>query len=151
MRFSAPMKLRHACLIAVLLLVPQTAVGQSPGDVAQKWGLVGTWAEFCDRPPARGNDYATYIRRGGELFLDRDFGDIRDTNRVAAASILPDGMISLSIVFGKLNQTRINVFAIGPDGRRRTMFNSDTHGKFSVKDGILLGSGKPTSWLTRCR
>ena len=151
MRFSVLLKLHPAGLIAVLLLIPQTALGQSPGDVAQKWGLLGTWAEFCNQPPARGNDYATFVRRGGELFLDRDFGEGRDTNRIAAASILPDGMISVSIVFGGLNQTRINVFALGPDGRRRAMFNSDKQGNFSVKDGILLGSGKPTSWLTRCR
>jgi hypothetical protein len=150
MRFTAFTKLRHVC-VAVLLLVPQTAFAQSPGEIAQKWGLLGTWAEFCNRPPARENDYATFVRRDGELFLDRDFGDGGDSNRVAAASILPDGMISVSIVFRGLKQTRINVFALGPDGRRRAMFNSDTQGTFSVKDGILLGSGNPTSWLTRCR
>jgi hypothetical protein len=128
--------------------------GASGADVAEtvaQWGLLGTWAGDCATPPQAGNSHYTWVRRGREVFLDRDLGKSRDSNRVLAASGLPDGALELRIEFTQFAQTRINVLIKGQDGRVRVLTNQDTHGSYSVKDGRLTASGATTPWETRCR
>jgi hypothetical protein len=116
-----------------------------------QWGLVGTWASNCAGPPSHDVPFYTWVRRGKDAFLDRDYGDGKDSNRVVAASVSPGGVIELQVEFKAFSQTRVNAYIKGNDGRIRMFTNHDMHGSYSVKEGKLVDNGAATAWDQRCR
>ena len=126
------------------------AAADVPETMAQ-WGLLGTWSSDCAAPPSRERPSYNWVQRGRDAFLDRDYGQGRDSNRVLAASVLPDGAIELRVEFKAFSQTRVNAYVKGDDGRIRMFTNHDMHGGYSVKDGKVVDSGAATAWDTRCR
>ncbi len=142
---------RHAAVCAVALTWSGAVFAQSIPDTVARWKMLGTWALECSKPPSRDNTYENFVKRGTNVFLERNGGDYKDSNRVLAASITPEGLLELRIEFKAFSQTRVNVFVKGPDGRKRAMTNHDTKGSYSVKDGKFVSSNNQTSWMTRCR
>jgi len=137
-------------LAALLAAVTAAAAADAPATMAQ-WGLLGTWASNCAGPPSRAVPFYSWVQRGKDAFLDRDYGQGKDSNQVVAASVLPDGVIELQVEFKAFSQIRVNGYIKGDDGRIRMYTNHDMHGSWSVKDGTLVDNGVATNWDTRCR
>jgi hypothetical protein len=120
-------------------------------EIAVRWGIVGTWQQDCRAPVSHDNDRQVFVIRGGRLVLDRFYGDTSDSNPVTAASINDQGELDLRIEFPVYHQVRQNVHALGRDGRDHIVLNRDVFtGTYTVRDGILISTGKPTPWMTRC-
>jgi hypothetical protein len=139
-----------ACL--GLFCAAQASVAQTAAEAASRWGLLGGWRTDCSAPISKAASELTYVVRGGQLFLDRNWGEGHDSSAVRSARVQPDGSIDVVIVFTSLSQTRLNAFVKGGDGRIRTTIskNVDTD-EHSIRDGKFVDSGTPTKWLTRCR
>jgi hypothetical protein len=137
--------------LTVLLAAITTATAAGIPDTMAQWGLLGTWASNCAGPPSKSIPFYTGVKRGKDAFLDRDYGQGKDSNRVSAALVLPDGLIELQVEFKAFSQTRINAYIKGDEGRIRMFTNHDMHGGYSVKDGKLVDNGVATNWDTRCR
>jgi len=142
-------RLRYAIALLALIAIPERAAAD-PLDAVRGWNLLGTWAPDCEKPPALDNAHATYVQRGRSVHLDRNFGGGSDSHPIVAASAQTDGTLSISIAFSNPPQTRVNVFAKGTDGRIRTLASHDGKGRYSVRNGRLVGADRPTEWLSRC-
>jgi hypothetical protein len=145
--------MRLATFGLALAAVAGAVAAEAAADVAEtmaQWGLLGTWSSDCATPPSQNHPYYSWVRRGRNAFLDRDFGQNRDSNRVLAASVLPDGAIELRVEFKAFSQTRANVYIKDDDGRIRMFANHDMHGSYSVKDGKLVATGAVIAWDQRC-
>jgi hypothetical protein len=138
-----------AALICVGL-AGRDARAESVGEAAEKWGLLGTWAIDCTKPPSRENGYLAYARNGEQVVHRRDFGDLSDTHWVTGAKLLSGGAIEIVMDISGFAQTRTMVLVKTGDGRSRTISNRDDAGRFSIKDGKFIANGKPAPWQTRC-
>ena len=143
--------MRRAAAVAVVLAWCGGASAESRPDTVARWGLLGTWTIDCAKGPSRENAHDTYVRRGTNVFLERNGGDYQDSNRLLDASISPDGLLQLRIEFKKFSQTRAISTVKGPDGRIRVLTNHDTKGSYSVKNGKFVSNDSPTLCMTRCR
>lgn len=150
-----PISSRTLAGVVTLLLVAVTADGARGETVAEtmaRWGLIGTWAMDCSRPPSRSNFHLSYVARGeGRVFHERDLGGLRDSREIRAARLRPGGLIEVVADFGKLVGVRKWTMMKGADGRIRTLSNSRIDGTdTTVRDGRLVSSGAETPWQTRC-
>lgn len=138
--------------LLLLFALPAPSLGQMAAEAAQRWGLLGAWKPDCATPLSRSDGMQIFVVRGSALFLDRDHGDVKDSNPIPQAVINRDGTIDLTIVFEWAPQTRRNVMARRSDGRIRVITNWDVKtGDYSVRDGKLLHNGNAVPWVTRCR
>lgn len=146
--------LARTIALALLAVVAagQGAQAQTTADVAQKWGLVGTWRIDCTRPKSGDNPDLSYVIRGGRLFHDRDFVKNQDSSSVVTAVVKPDKSIEIVVKFDSLKQTRQFALMKGADGRIRAVSNRnvDTN-EYSIKDGKFTSNGGTPPWQTRCR
>ncbi len=134
-----------------LVVAPSGAVAQSNADIAQGWGLLGTWRLDCGRPRSRENPDLKYVVRGGKLFHDRDFGDATDSQPVIAATPRPDNALELVVRFNGFSQTRQFIFVHGDSGTLRTVYNRDVDsGSQSITDGKFTANGEPAPWQYHC-
>jgi hypothetical protein len=136
-------------LQASILAGAGLAAERMAADVAEQWGLVGSWAVECQRPPARDNPYYSYLRHGATLTVQRDVGDFRDENKVTSAAITDDGGIELVTDFKALSHVITSRYAKDNANQFRTMSNKDEKNVYSVLDGKLR-SGVPTPVMSRC-
>jgi len=148
MRPSAPA--RACCLACFCLILSHTASAQSAADNIQTWGLLGTWAVDCSKPPTQQTSLITYAIRQGEAVQLRDFGDAQDDNEVLSAAHAADGTIELRIRFPKIGQTREFTMMKGPGGRIRATVNRGPDGSYTIQNGLFVASRAPTPWQTRC-
>jgi hypothetical protein len=66
---------RFPPIIVQVLLLTALAHSQSPAGAVREFGLLGTWAPHCSRPPAPANPYADYaLTPEGTIELRNDFG-----------------------------------------------------------------------------
>jgi hypothetical protein len=138
--------------VVIALITSGGTKADSTTDAIKQWGLVGTWAIDCSKPAARANGHFTYsIERDDIAVHARDFGNNRDRHEILEAIISPEGYLELRIRFPEFNETRVFALAKGPDGRYQTMFNHDTKGNYTIRDGKLTGNGNPAPWITRCK
>jgi hypothetical protein len=142
--------LRFVVVTLALLGSPGPASAQTL-EALRSWNLFGTWAPDCTKPPALDNTHATYVQSGSSVRLHRDFGQGRDSHPVIGASAKADGTLTIRIAFSNPPQTRVNVFGKGTDGRIRTLVSHDSKGRYTIRDGKLVGANKPTEWLSRCK
>ncbi len=142
----------RCCLVAACVFAGmQCAWAESTAEAAEKWGLLGTWALDCTKPPSRENGYLGYVRDGEQILHKRNFGDLSDSHFVTGAKQLPGGGIEIVMDIAGLAQTRTMVLVKSGDGRSRTISNRDDAGKFSIRDGKFAANGKPAPWQTRCQ
>ena len=147
-------RLRNAALaVTALMAVPAIATAQNLVEMASQWGLIGTWALDCTKPPSSGNGYLTYaIRRAGQVTHERNFGDRQDVNQVEQVKLGAGGAIEVVVNFPGLGQARKLTLIMGPDGRTRAMSNSRADGSEpTIKDGKFTHNGSETPWQVRCR
>jgi hypothetical protein len=128
------------------------ASAQSVAETLGRWGLLGTWATDCGRPPSDRNTYLSYVAVGdGRVRHERNFGKGRDARDVRSAAIRPGGPIEIVADFGSLGGMRKWVMVKGVDGRIRTMANSKVDGtNASIMTGRFVGSGADAPWLSKC-
>lgn len=143
---------RRLVLVAsalLLLLAPAIAV-QDVGGIAAEWGLLGTWAVDCARPPSLDSAHLSFVRAGNKLVHRRNFGERRDEFPVTAARNRRDGSLEIELKLASLGERRIVVFAKAGEGKKRAMLNRAIGGDYSIRDGKFVGSGAPTPVQTRC-
>jgi hypothetical protein len=145
---------RPSTLLALLvagagLFLTDAAPAQSVADHASAWGLLGTWAVDCGRPPSRSNAHLSYIREGQAVVHRRDFGDTMDEHAVIATRLLPDTSLEIVIDLSSLSQVRTVVFKRVGERSMRAMANRDAAGNYSIKEG-RLPDGRPSAVQFRC-
>ncbi len=140
--------------IALLLLgCPATSAGDAAA-IVRDWGLLGSWAVDCSRPPGRDNPYLVYAERTDGLVEELDFGDGRDIAEIEAARLEADGKLTLNLGPRPESHRQFRhttTLTKGPDGRVRSFYAGDTGGNASIRDGIVLTTNEPTPWTARCR
>jgi hypothetical protein len=143
-----------ACIVAGLLAAfhAPAAGAQTAADTVERWGLLGTWAVDCKRPPAINNTYLSYVKSGGGKVLhQRNFGNRRDSHEVLSATVSPEGRIEVIADFGRGAGMRRWSLARVPDGRIRAMASSRIDGTgATIRDGRFIIGGKSSPWLSRC-
>jgi len=151
-----PISPRTLAGVFVILLIAFGADGAAAETVAEtlaRWGLIGTWATDCSRPPSQANYRLSYVARpGGRVFHERDFGSSRDSRELRAAALKPGGLIEVVADFGALGGVRRWTMMKGADGRIRTVANSKLDGTdATIRNGrFVIGSGAETVWQMRC-
>lgn len=147
---SAPARLAVLAVLGVLAASPAGA--ESVVQAAQRWGLIGSWRTDCAAPLSINVGQQTFVVRGKQLFLDREFGDRRDSSQVVLATVKPDGMLEVLVRFESLSQNRQFAFTKTGEGRKRAWYNRNVDtDEYTVRDGKFLSNGNPTPVQTRCR
>jgi hypothetical protein len=143
-----------ACIVVGLLATLQApaASAQTVADTLERWGLLGTWAVRCDRPPTIGNSYLSYVKGGrGEVLHKRNFGSRRDSRKVLFATVSREGLLELVADFGMGVGLRRWSLIRAPDGRIRAMASSRADGSgVTIRDGRFVIGGKTSPWMRRC-
>lgn len=144
---------RWLALAAGLVILSHAASAQTAADTMARWGMLGTWALDCSKPPSRQNGYLSYVRKpGGAVSHEREFGDSRDAHDISQATIGPHGTLELVVHFKSFNQVRKWRLMKGADGRIRAIVNSSVkNDDYTIKDGKFTGNGADVPWQTRCR
>jgi hypothetical protein len=139
-------------VLALALAAADLASAETVIESAKKWGLLGTWAIDCSKPPSRSNGHLAYRAKQGRLVHEREFGDVREESPVLSARITASGGLELLVRFESFSQTREYLMIKGSEGRIRAFFNRDVDTDvYSIKDGKIVGSGNDTVWQHRCR
>lgn len=143
-------------LIPVTLLasiIASSAATASSMDVARKGGLLGRWAVDCANTVKQGGPHnliAYEATREGKLFYRRN-DDPQDGNEIEDVKLGADGLIIVRVEMPAKKQTREMGITKLADGSTRAVYNHDTEGNYSVKDGIFIANGNRTPSLKRCR
>ena len=147
----------HLFLVRLLLaaqLMPfvTPASADDAADVARGWGLVGTWAMDCAKPPKKGegNTISYEVSSSGGLIYRRDF-DAADSNEVIEARVEPDHTLVLSIAMPQFNQIRENGIAMQADGGIHSVFSRGQDGTYTIRNSRFVANGKPTTTLRKCK
>jgi hypothetical protein len=153
------MTARSFGLFAALVALGMSAQPSSAQGVAgtiQAWGLPGTWAVSCRAGLSARNPRETItIDRFGGAVLHRDFGNVRDSNRILGAWVDARGALVVRVRFTTVapQETREWAMVKSADGRRRrAVYNRNVaNNSFSIRNGIVTASGARSAWLRRCR
>src|SRR5690348_7077009 len=114
-------------------------------DTLKRLSLLGRWANDCADPARRGITYE--INRDGRAVFVNAVGP----HRILSATSEDGRQVVLTIQFLKpAEEVRINVFTmIDADTYLPTM-NRNERNEYTVRDGILLHTGKKMPELHRC-
>jgi hypothetical protein len=124
-------------------------------DVYRRFGLFGTFAADCSRPPTPANPHVTVSELGGgRVFELHDLGTTFAINNYSVETARRAGKrrLAVTVMFmpGTEWQERQSlIFAVGK-GTRRTVFNRVEDGPVVVRRGIALEVGKRTPLLKKC-
>jgi hypothetical protein len=138
------------------LVTPASA--QAIAATLEKFGMLGTWAASCDSSPSGGNIFTTYysisngqarrrLHLGGTL-PDRD-GAV-DEAEILTATTLRLRLRNDDPAWGDANGKVITIVLEKSGERRRTVSSVDASGTQFIRDGIVLGNGKPSVLQERC-
>lgn len=143
--------LRAGAAALVALVTPAMADPAADVAAARNWDILGTWRLDCAVPPSMRNGSLIYAVRNGRLVHPRDFGDSRDELKVVSARILPEGLFEFVIELPRSRQLRRFTMMKAEDGRVRVIDNVEVDtDNYSIRDGALVATGKPSLWQTRC-
>jgi hypothetical protein len=139
-------------LAAHLMSFVTPASADDAADVARGWGLIGTWAIDCAKPPKKGQGHTiSYeVGSGGGLIYRRDF-DAADNNEVTEARVELDRTLTLLIAMPQFNQTRENGIAMQTNGGIQSVFSRGQDGTYTIRDSRFVANGKPTPTLRKCK
>jgi hypothetical protein len=143
---------RSALAMFVLLFLMDAALArQSPLEVAEQWGLRGSWALHCDQPASRSNPLYFYEQEGGILVIRVEYGDMVTSSDVINASIVGDGDLEMTYDYKTFSQVRTIRLARDQDGKMHAVSNRDDKGNYSIRDGKFTGNGSPSLAFTHCK
>jgi len=124
-------------------------------ELFQEFGLFGTWAIDCEKPPTPANPHVSIMTPSAGLVLeDHNLGPDFAVNRysVLAAERMSPTSLSVDVIFQPGTEVEDHqklIFSVR-DNTRRTIFNQTSGGAVRVKDGIALARGTKTPLLRRC-
>ena len=124
-------------------------------ELFQQFGLFGTWATDCNKPPTPGNPRVSITMPSAGLVLeDHNVGPDYAVNRysVLSAERVSANSLSVDVIFQpgtEVEERQKLVFSVH-DNTRRTIFNQTDGGAVRVKDGIALARGSKTPLLRKC-
>jgi len=139
-----------AFVIFVLMLTPAAAGADS--NTVRKFGLLGTWAVDCTKPPSNDNPYEEYtpsesgypIRTFYYVVGSRHSFEMRNA-RIGP----PDRLAYLDVRKSDGDRTNVVIQKVGE--RQRSYEAIDPNdGKVYIKDGKLVATGKPTMVFEKC-
>jgi hypothetical protein len=130
-------------LVAALCVT--RALADPAADTLKRLNLLGRWANDCTDPARRGVAYE--IDRDGRAV----FVNVVGPHRILSATSNDGRVVVLTIKFVKpADEVRINVFTmIDADTYVPTM-NRNERNEYTVRDGILLQTGRKMPELHRC-
>jgi hypothetical protein len=147
--------LERSIAAAAFLLLLTPAVAGPDSDAVRKFGLFGTWAIDCSKPPSDANTYEEYLpsqtgyptriwyRRQADRLRPAQSFEMRDVRIVSGR------LAYLDVRKSDGDQTRVAIAMVG--GRQRSHEAVDPKdGKVYIKDGKLLASGRPTELFQKC-
>jgi hypothetical protein len=146
-----------ALLVTVALpLAAEAGVPErSAVDVFRDFGLFGTWAVVCGKPPSVDNPRVTVaLSDHNAVVEDHALGgtDMSNHYRILSARPISDTRLAVQVILnpgGKFEE-RQNLIMVVRDNTRRTVFNQAEDGEVHVKDGVALGFGLKTPLLRKC-
>lgn len=142
-----------ALIVAGWICSTRVAEAATISQTLTKWGLIGTWAQDCTRPPDRsGNVHMTYTIEGERVRRKEDYGDSQPVHDVVGAEILRDGTLVWRLAYPDEGIGTYEFDAEhGGDGRMRTIYahNLDT-GEYTVRNRAFAPQGGQVPWMTRC-
>jgi hypothetical protein len=148
--------LERVIAAAALLSIAMPAVAGPDSDTVGKFGLFGTWAVDCSKPPSDDNTYEeytpsqagyptrTWYRKPGDRYAPARSFEMRYV-RIAA----PGRLAYLDV--RKADGDLTNVVVAMEGSRHRSHEAVDPKdGKVYIKDGKLVASGKATELFQKC-
>jgi hypothetical protein len=151
---GVPMKAVYLVSFALLTgFVASAAFAQArmPADVAEQWGLIGTWAINCREASDLQNPYYSYLRQGQALLLRRDMGSLKDENEVLSAVITDDDGIELVTDFKSFSHVMTAHYIKDDADQFHPLSNKDEKGVYTIQDGKMVKTGSPSPAMTRCQ
>jgi hypothetical protein len=149
------MRLVTVLVFVVLSTISTKADPTSVKELFQQFGLFGTWATDCNKPPTPGNPHVSVTTPNAGLVLeDHNLGPDFAVNRysVLSAERISPTSLSVDVIFQPDTEVEDHqklIFSVR-DNTRRTIFNQSSGGAVRVKDGIALARGTKTPLLQRC-
>ncbi|HTS38977.1 MAG TPA: hypothetical protein VMH84_00350 [Xanthobacteraceae bacterium] len=148
-------KKSHLFKMALILLgvfaVSGPSLAQTAAETATQWQVLGTWQTDCKAPINELNMAYTFMVRGGQLFLDRNYGRGSDSSPITKATLTADGALVLVINYAQYSLLYENVLVKGGDGRFQMVeIKNIKTNQYSIKDGKKVIDGTSPEWWTRC-
>jgi hypothetical protein len=144
---------RSALAIVFSLWFSLGVSAETVAETARKWGLIGSWARDCSVPADR--DKATVlayeVEPGGRVVHRRYLGDIIDDNEVLSAEVSGNGMLRLRVSFPRLKETREYGMLKLSDGTIRAIYNRNSKGEYTIRDGKFTANGNLTRPQHKCQ
>ena len=137
-------------LALALLFLPAIAHAGKDSDALVQFGLIGSWALDCRKPPSPANPFVTFTpSTAGE-----------PTRQIVTGKPQYDSLVPLSDV-ALLDATHLRLsYPQGPvtvtvtlakEPRRIRPYEAvESNGMVSVSGGMAKGTGLPTKWLLKC-
>jgi hypothetical protein len=145
------MKNAIGAAVALCLLSAPAAHAGSIRQALEDFGFMGSWAQDCERPADRENVWreVTPTDDGARFTESLGAGFVPSSYRVLAAKRVASDSIVLSIELNGHIQQDLTMVRHGD--RMRTMVNRPLGSSDPVvKDGIVVGNGMATPWLSHC-
>jgi hypothetical protein len=138
--------------LAAGIVLGQGASAATIPQTLTQWGLVGTWAPDCNRPAdIQGNVYLTFAIDGDRMTMHRSYGSGTDDSPILFAEIRDDGALVLQLDIAGGFGTYEDVLIKDKDMRERAMATrSVATGRYTIKDGVVVSTDKPSVWLNHC-
>lgn len=149
------MRLLKVLVFVVSFTISTKADVASVEEMFQQFGLFGTWATDCNKPPTPGNPHVNITMPSAGLVLeDHNLGPNFAVNRysVLSAERTSPTSLSVDVIFqpGTEVEDRQKLIFSVRNNTRRTIFNQTSGGAVRVKDGIALAHSTKTPLLQRC-
>lgn len=134
------------------LFIASPASAATVAELAIKWGLIGTWALDCSVDADRGNGARlSYVARGGKVFHNRDFGDVKDSQEVTSVRINSDNTLELVVWYTALKQKRqVTMMKVDRDALRAVSNREIGTDNYTVHNSKFTANGRETPVQNRC-
>lgn len=140
-----------------LLALALTSLAQiawaSDADVAQQFGLLGSWAADCTQPAAPGNPFQVFaLAPDGSILRTLNMGD---GNALNGASSLHNlrlvGDDKMAATWVRASDGAVTTTTAQRSGNKNRGWESVTaDGTAVIQNGLFTNSGKPTPWFEKC-
>jgi hypothetical protein len=145
-----------AGVLAALLMAGPAAADQ-PSSALQQIGLIGSWAQSCNKPASADNHYVIYYATtAGTVGRRLEIGPgLAAEATVEEAEILSPTRVRIRLRLDDLkrgaanHQVVENIDEILGD-RLRVLDQTDGKGTQIIRDRTIIASGKPTDIFERC-
>lgn len=130
-----------------------TALAQTAGEVAARWGLLGEWKVDCKSQASQGNQGIEFIVRDGKLIQERNAGTAKDVTTITSAVARPDGSLeTVEMSATTPPTTRLIVRRKQGDGRFAVWSNRIAGSEqYSIRDGKFTNGSGTAPAINRCR